>query len=190
MPRRRKHNEFFLGSKRLLGEEKDKLTDDELESMTKVAERLGESTEVEGLAERIGWKCADNKDLDEKVKQVQKLRDGWVMKKTKKGNTFVSVGEVKIHKVGKYTKGRIQITVPEEWIGYTAMVVVSKNQTPKFKSYVDEVGLNELKDCDPSEFADIVVESKGNNQTETSEMPRKRLYEDEDDERNEPNYDW
>jgi hypothetical protein len=50
MPRRRKLKQFFLGSGRLFDEIKDKLTDEELESMTQVAEYLGVSTEEEGLA--------------------------------------------------------------------------------------------------------------------------------------------
>lgn len=165
MPRRTKHNEFFLGSQRWIDEEKDKLTDEELESMTQVAEYLGVSTEPEGLAERIGWARVGNKDLDEKVKQVQKLRDGWVMKKTKKGNTFVSVGEVTPHTIknkkrGDYKYGRIEITVDPEWIGYTAMVVLSKTKTPKFKKYVKEITVEELKERDPSDYADIVFEDK------------------------------
>jgi len=218
MPRRRKHNEFFLGSQRWIDEEKDKLTDEELESMTQVAEMLGVSTEPEGLAERIGIERVCNKNLDEKVKQVQKLRDGWIMKKTKKGNTFISVGEVKHHpgKLKKYDRGRIQIMVPPEWIGYTAMVVLSKTKTPKFKKYVKEITVEELNERDPSDYADIVFEDKkeesessnttvsdrliefGRKMKELKEsekskkivVSKKRLYEDEDDERNDPNYDW
>jgi len=218
MPRRRKLNQFFLGSQRWIDEEKDKLTDEELESMTQVAEKLGVSTDPEGLAERIGIERVGNKDLDEKVKQVQKLRDGWIMKKTKKGNTFISVGEVKHHpgKLKKYDRGRIQILVPPEWIGYTAMVVLSKTKVPKMKIYKEEVSLKDLRDEDPSDYADIVFEDKkeesessntsvsdrlvefGRKMKELEEskkskknvVSRKRLYEDEDDERNDPNYDW
>jgi hypothetical protein len=95
------------------------------------------------------------------VKQVQNLRDRWIMKKTKKGNTFISIGEVKSHKVGKYKRGRIQITVDPEWIGYTAMVVLSKTKIPKMKIYKEgEVTLDELRDEDPSDYADIVFEDK------------------------------
>jgi len=219
MPRRTKHNEFFLGSQRWIDEEKDKLTDEELESMTQVAEYLGVSTEPEGLAERIGIERVGNKNLDEKVKQVQKLRDRWIMKKTKKGNTFISVGEVKPVKIKKkkdYKYGRIEITVDSEWIGYTAMVVLSKTKIPKMKIYKEEVTLEELRDEDPSDYADIVFEDKkeesessnttvsdrlvefGRKRKELEEskkskkivVPKKRLYEDEDDERNDPNYDW
>jgi hypothetical protein len=200
----------------LFDEVKDKLTDEELESMTQVAEYLGVSTEPEGIAERIGIERAGNKDLDEKVKQVQKLRDRWIMKKTKKGNTFISVGEVKTHKVGKYKRGRIQITVDPEWIGYTAMVVLSKTKVPKMEFYKEEVSLEELRDEDPSDYADIVFEDRkeesessnttvsdrlveyGRKRKELEEskkskkivVPKKRLYEDGDDERNDPNYDW
>ena len=223
MPRRRKLNQFFLGSGRWFDEIKDKLTDEELESMTQVAERLGVSTEEEGLAERIGIERVCNKNLDEKVKQVQKLRDRWIMKKTKKGNTFISVGEVRPHegknkKTGEvYRRGRVQITVDPEWIGYTAMVVLSKTKIPKMKIYKEgEVTLEDLRDEDPSDYADIVFEDKkeesessnttvsdrliefGRKRKELEEskkskkivVPKKRLYEDEDDERNDPNYDW
>ena len=192
MPRRKKHNEFYLGSQRLIDEEKERIEDYELEAMTQLAEMDGDSTEPEGLAERVGWVHVGNKTLDEKVKQVEKLRDGWVMKKTKSGDVFITVGEVKHHpgELKKYDRGRIQIMVPPEWIGCTAMVVVSKTKTPKFKKYIKEITVKELNERDPSYFADIVFESNDNNQNETSEMPRKRLYEDEDDERNDPNYDW
>ncbi len=224
MPRRRKLKQFFLGSGRLFDEIKDKLTDEELESMTQVAEMLVVSTEPEGLAERIGIERVGNKNLDEKVKQVQKLRDRWIMKKTKKGNTFISVGEVTEHK-GKrskktgerYRRGRVQITVDPEWIGYTAMVVLSKTKIPKMQIYKEgEVTLEELRDEDPSDYADIVFEDKkeesessnttvsdrliefGSKRKELEKskkskkivVPKKRLYEDEDDERNDPNYDW
>jgi hypothetical protein len=165
MPRRRKHNEFYLGSQRRIDEEKDKITDEELESMTQVAEYLGVSTEPEGLAERIGIEREGNKDLEEKIKQVQRLRDGWVMKKTKKGEIFVGTKEVTSHVSNKGTKyskayGYVQITVPAEWVGYTAMIVLSKTKTPKFKSYVEEVTLEELRDEDPSDYADIVFAEK------------------------------
>jgi len=222
MPRRRKLNQFFLGSGRLFDERKDKLTDKELESMTITAEHLGVSTEPEGLAERIGEERVGNKNLDEKIKQVQRLRDGWIMKKTKKGNIFISIGEVKPvivknKKTGDYKYGRIEITVDPEWIGYTAMVVLSKTKIPKMKIYKEgEVTLKDLRDEDPSYYADIVFEDKkeesessnttvsdrlieyGRKRKELEEskkskkivVPKKRLYEDEDDERNDPNYDW
>lgn len=221
MPRRRKHNEFYLGSQRLIDEGKDKIIDEDLETMTQIAEMIGESTEPEGLAERVGWERAGNKDLEEKIKQVQRLRDGWVMKKTKKGEIFVGIKEVTSHLSNKGTKyskvyGYVQITVPAEWVGYTAMVVLSKTKTPKFKSYVEEITIEELKERDPSDLADIVFEdkkeeSKSSNTTAYDRLieygriskeleerrkskkivvPKKRLYEDEDDERNDPNYDW
>jgi hypothetical protein len=162
MPRRKKHNEFYLGSQRRIDEEKERIEDYELEVMTQLAEMDGDSTEPEGLAERVGWVHVGNKTLDEKIKQVEKLRDGWVMKKTKKGDVFITVSEVKHHpgELKKYDRGRIQITVPAEWVGYTAMVVLSKTKTPKFKSYVEEVTLEELRDEDPSGYADIVFEPR------------------------------
>jgi len=221
MPRRRKLKQFFLGSGRRFDEIKDKLTDEELESDIQVAEYLGVSTEPEGLAERIGRERVGNKNLDEKVKQFQRLRDGWIMKKTKKGNTFISVGEVvpviiKNKKTGDYKYGRIEITVDSEWIGYTAMVVLSKTKIPKMQIYKEEVTLEDLRDEDPSDYADIVFEDKkeesessnttvsdrlieyGRKRKELEEskkskkivVSKKRLYEDEDDERNDPNYDW
>jgi hypothetical protein len=57
------------------------------------------------------------------------------MKKTEKGNVLISVGEVKPHKQNSkgtdYRYGRIQVQVDPEWIGYTTMIVPSKNKTPK-----------------------------------------------------------
>jgi hypothetical protein len=89
------------------------------------------------------------------------LREQWKMVKTKHGNVFISVSEVKLHKVGKkYKRGRIQITVDPEWIGYTAMVTLSKIKTPKFKVNVNEIDIEKLRDIDPSDLAEIVFETK------------------------------
>jgi hypothetical protein len=157
MPRRKRLNQFFL-SERAYERYISNPNNDDLEMKKMVAERIGESTEEEGLEERIGWAEVGKKSLKEKIYEVTKLREGWIMRKTKKGNIFISTGVVKGHGKEKYKRGRIQITVDPEWIDYTAIVVLLKTKTPKFKSYVDEVKIEDLKNLDPSTLADIIFE--------------------------------
>jgi hypothetical protein len=176
MPRRKRLKQFFVSEQDYEHYVSDPNNDD-LEMMKEVAEYIGESTEEEGLPERIGWEVIGNKDLDEKIFEVNKLREGWIMRKTEKGNIFLSTIEVKKHGKEKYKRGRIQLTVDPEWIGYTAMIVLSKTKTPKFKVYrnEDRVKIEDLKNQDPSDFADIVFEPK---ETEKAEQAKQEATEE------------
>lgn len=141
--------------------------------MRAVADHLGEDPDAENLAERIGW----GKPLEEKWSQFEKLLNGgWVMKQSNRGDVFISIGEVKPHKQKSkgtvYDFGRIQVLVDPEWVGYTAMIVLSKNKTPKFKTYTtEEIGIEKLSHIDPSDVADIVIEAK-NGKGENPEKSR------------------
>jgi hypothetical protein len=143
---------------------KDRLIEEEREWLHGLAEHFGVDPDAEDLAERLGLE-GSKKTLEQKFKEFEIVRSGWVMKKTKKGNVFVSIGEVKgrpqtiNHK--EYNYGRIQMSVDPQWIGYTAMVVVSKNKTPKRKYHFDdEISIEDLAHTDPSNLVDIIFESK------------------------------
>jgi len=98
---------------------KERMIEKEREAMHDVAEHLGVDTDEEGLAERIGL----GKTLPEKLDEFEKLVNGdWMIKKTKEGNVFVSIGEVKTHrpkdkKGVTRNYGRIQVTVNLNGLG-------------------------------------------------------------------------
>jgi hypothetical protein len=54
--------------------------------------------------------------------------DGWAVERTISGTTYTKEIEIKIHNVkakGKqYTSGRIQVTVPRDWLGMNAKISV------------------------------------------------------------------
>jgi len=107
------------------------------------------------------------KTVEEKLAEFERLRKGWIMSKPN-GEEFTKVVEVKVFKVKREKKGktynneygRIQISVPREWVGYSAKVIVSKKVTPKLvQNFKDEISIEDLADgADPSKLVTLVEE--------------------------------
>jgi hypothetical protein len=143
-------------------EYEDYLIEKEKRDMQMVADYLGKPVE------EIGW----GKTLEEKLPEFKSLIKGWIMTKPN-GEEFTKVVKVKAHKVKRKKKGktyeneygRIQISVPPEWVGYSAKVIVSKKVTPKVVyNFEGEIHIEDLADgVDPSDLVEIVEEE---NETE------------------------
>lgn len=157
----------------------DMLIRKEEQDMQEVADHLG------CPVEEIGW----DKTLEEKLREFESLIKGWIMTKPN-GEEFTTVVDVKVHKVkgGKKGKtynneyGRIQISVPREWVGYSAKVVLSKKVTPKLvHNFEGEIGIEDLADgADPSKLVTLVEEDNNAEPVvrETQEEREKRLHPD------------
>ena len=156
-------------------EYKDKLIEYDEWSRQQLADYLVCPVEEVGLG----------KTVEEKLKEFESLTKGWIMTKPN-GEEFTTVKEVTETKIKKpkktYIYGRIDFTVPKEWVGYSAKVVLSKKVTPKMVyNFEGEIGIKDLADgADPSDLVTL-VEVDNNAEPvvrETQEEKRKRLHPD------------
>jgi len=132
MPRRKKVSYGTI----LYEQQKQERLDQEAYDLYMTAEHEGidPNQEPQVLAEKLGW----GKTWEEAYEEFEnKIKRGYVMKKIAKGDTYIKLVEItrtkRDDKKGKqkYNYGYIETTVPEEFIGGTAMVVLSKTKTPK-----------------------------------------------------------
>jgi len=132
-----------------------------------------EEQDMQELADYLGCpveEISGGKTLEEKLREFEKLKKGWKMTKPN-GEEFTKVVEVtKTSRTKKGKKGKtyyneygyIEITVPKQWIGYSAKVVLSKKVTPKMVyNFEGEIGIEELADgVDPSDLVTLNEEEK------------------------------
>jgi hypothetical protein len=165
---------------------KDKLIEEEAEyrawSKQQLADYLGVPVE-EITDEELGF----GKTLEEEFEEFEKLRtkDWWIMTKPN-GEEFTTVKEVTLvgrhkdpkTKKYKYEYGCLEFTLPVEWVGYTAKVVLSKKVTPKIVCSRDELGIDDLTDgTDLSDLVKIVEVDNNAEPEETREEKQKRIEE-------------
>jgi hypothetical protein len=135
----------------------DRLEEEEYHDMEFVAEHLG--CEIDDV---VSYRPS----VRENLRIVKLLQRRWIVKKPCNEEQYETVREIKrveLKKVSKKTGknfeyGRIEITVPVEWVGYTTKVIVSKTVTPKLVFNRQEIKPSELKNLDTSNLATIVEE--------------------------------
>lgn len=165
-------------------EYKDKLIREEEWDRQQIADYLGCPVEEIGLG----------KTVEEKLAEFERLRKGWIMTKPN-GEEFTTVKEVTLTKRKKKTKkktyhyeyGYVEFTLPKEWVGYSAKVILSKKVTPKLVCNRDEINIDEFANgVDPSDLVKIVEVENNAEPEETPEEKQKRI----EEERKRRHPDW
>ena len=156
-------------------EYKDKLIEYDEWSRQQLADYLRCPVEEVGLG----------KTVEEKLKEFKTLRKGWVMTKPN-GEEFTTVKEVTLTKRSKkakkktynYEYGYVEFTLPKEWVGYSAKVILSKKVTPKLVYNRDEIDIDEFAEgVDPSDLVKLVEVKNNAEPEETPEEKQKRIEE-------------
>lgn len=132
----------------------DKLEEDEYREMEDLAEHLDCSIDS------LGW----GQTVPEKFRIFNFAKKGWIVKKNEEGEEYSTVKKITLNKGKKkkdgsrYEYGRIQISVPVDWVGCNVEVYVTKKYTPELKHTYDEISFDEIVEekIDPSSLLSIV----------------------------------